>query len=162
MDLREAELEYLSMFDDYFSLAKAQQDKGPCYTAFVEGEGAACSWGYVPLWRGVFECWMITGRLIEKYPTKLIRAARRVINSVEIELQSHRLQMVVNASHAKSLRFAEALSFHQEGVLNSYGPNGADYVMLSRLANGRNVLKAKDAGQLESAGITRGISAAAT
>lgn len=146
MDLRDAEREYLSLFPDYYALAKAQQDKGPCFTAFVEDEGPACSWGFVPLWDGVFECWMLTGRLIEKYPTKLIRAAQRVIDNVEIELQSHRLQMVVNASHPKSLRFAEALSFLPEGVLKAYGPNGADFVMLSRVNYGRNVQEAKDAG----------------
>lgn len=133
MELREAEQEYIKLFDDYFALAKAQQERGPCYTAFVEGEGPACSWGFVPYWRGVYECWMITGTLVEKYPMKTIRASRRVMDNVASDLQAHRLQMVVNASHAKSLRFAEALSFASEGVLKAYGPSGNDFVMMSRI-----------------------------
>lgn len=132
MDLRDQEKAYLALFDDYLAIAREQEKRGPCFTVFVEDEGPACSYGFVPLWHGVWECWLITATLVEKYPMTTIRAARRAMLQIESDLQAHRLQMTVNARVPLSLRFAEALNFAPEGVLKSYGPDGSDYIMLAR------------------------------
>lgn len=133
MDLRADERQHFLDVPDWRERAKAYAKLGPAVTAIVEGEGVACSWGYIPHWRGVFECWLVAGSLVERYPISLIRGAQREINRSAIDLQAHRLQMTVKASAKRALRFAEALRFAPEGVLNSYGPDGSDYVMLARI-----------------------------
>lgn len=133
MDLREQEKQYLRSFDNYMDLARQQEKRGPCFTAVVENEGIACCYGFAQYWTGVYEAWLITSNLVERYPIQTIRTARREIDNFEIASQAHRLQMVVNTSFPLSIRFAEALFFYSEGVLKQYGPDGSDWLMLSRI-----------------------------
>jgi len=136
MDLRPQERAYLEQFPDYLERAKVQETRGPCYSAIVPGKGIACSWGFTQMWAGVYEAWMLTSVLVERYPYRVIRSAREEMDKAAIDLKAHRLQMAVNASSTQSLRFAKALQFKTEGVLNSYGPDGSDYVMLARTTKG--------------------------
>lgn len=132
MDLRADERMFMEKMGDYAERAKHYATRGPCYSVVVEGEGIACCWGLIEMWPGVYECWMITSTIIERYPVNTIRKARRCFDLVESEMQSHRMQIVVKASAAQSLRFASALSFKTEGVLKTYGPDGSDYIMMAR------------------------------
>lgn len=149
MDLREAERSYFASMEDYIERAKVHATRGPCYSVVVEGEGIACSWGLIEMWRGVYECWMLTSTIVERYPINTIRKARLCFDLVESEVQSHRLQIVVKASAEQSLRFASALRFEREGVLKSYGPDGSDYVMMARFRDERSI---RQTGQLGSSG----------
>jgi hypothetical protein len=132
MDLRKDETVYMQTIDDYIARAKAYQDIGPCYTAIVEREGVAISWGFIPYWTGVWEVWMLTSYLVERYPIALIRGAQRYFDQIESDLQAHRLQITVKSSNRPAVRFAEALKFKREGVLKAYGPDGSDYLMCAR------------------------------
>lgn len=137
MDLREKERGYLADLSDYVERAKVYAGRGPSFSAIVEGEGIACSWGAVPLWTGVAECWMLTSRLIETYPVTTIRKAREFIHVIKCELMCKRLQMTVRTDDPVAIRFAQGLFFEQEGVLKSYGPDGSDFTMMARLDDGR-------------------------
>lgn len=138
MDLRETERSYFASMDDYIERAKIHTTRGPCYSVVVEGEGIACCWGLIEMWRGVYECWMLTSTIVDRYPINTIRKARACFDLVASEMQAHRLQIVVKASAQQSLRFAAALRFVFEGVLTSYGPDGSDYVMMARCSDGRS------------------------
>lgn len=132
MDLRPDELGHFASIKDYIERCKIYTTRGPCFTAIVEGEGVAMCWGFIPYWQGVWEAWALTSYLVERHPIATIRRAQSVFDQIESDLQAHRLQITVKASNKTSLRFAEALRFKQEGVLNSYGPDGSDYIMLAR------------------------------
>lgn len=132
MDLRPDELGHLASTKDYIARTKIYTQRGPCFSAIVEGEGVAMCWGFLPYWQGVWEAWALTSYLVERHPIATIRRAQSVFNQIERDLQAHRLQITVKASNQLSLRFAEALKFHREGVLKAYGPDGSDYIMLAR------------------------------
>lgn len=133
MDLRADERQHLVDIPNYIDRAKAYQAVGPCFSAIAEGEGVVCAWGFVPLWRGVLEVWMLTSTLVDRYPVQVLRGGQRIIQQSAIDLQAHRLQMTVKASNPIAVRYAAALRFAVEGVLNSYGPDGSDYLMMARI-----------------------------
>lgn len=132
MDLRPDELGTIANVKDYIARAKIYAERGPCFTAIVEGEGVALCFGFIPFWQGVWEAWALTSYLVERHPIATIRRSQAVFHRIESDLQAHRLQITVKASNRLSLRFAQALSFRQEGVLKAYGPDGSDYIMLAR------------------------------
>lgn len=132
MDLRPDELGDATSLKEYIARAKVYAQRGPCFTAIIEGEGVAMCWGFLPYWSGVFEAWALTSYLVERHRIATIRMAQAAFNQVESDLQAHRLQITVKADNKRAMRFAEALRFRSEGVLKAYGPNGSDYVMMAR------------------------------
>jgi len=133
MDIRKAEQRNIEQMPDYVERLKHQQSLGLSCTAIIDGDGPACSWGYIPQWPGVYECWFLSSYLIERYPILTIRHSRYHIESDAITLKAHRLQMSVDASDRIAMRYAHALGFSSEGVMKSYGPDKADYERLARI-----------------------------
>lgn len=66
-------------------------------------------------------------------PVSIIRVARRMVQSVAVELNLHRLEFTGLASSTEVARWAKALGFEAEGVLKSYGSDKSDYVMYGRV-----------------------------
>ena len=133
IDIREAEKRNIEQIPGYMDMVKQQEAIGLGQTAIIEGEGPVCSWGYIPRWPGVYECWFLSGYRIESYPIVTIRQSRYQIDIDAISLQAHRLQMSVDASDVIALRYAEALKFQPEGLMKAYGPDKRDYVRLARI-----------------------------
>jgi len=137
MDLRQQERDYFALVPNYRNHLKMQKQAGPCFTAIVEGEGIACSWGFVPIWPGLVECWLITSTIVEKsfgYKRRVLSVGKHIIDEIEIGLQAHRLQMTINPRFLYAIRYAKALNFTQESVLKAYGPDGSDYFMFARIS----------------------------
>jgi len=133
IDIREAERRNIEQIPDYMDKLKQQEAIGLGQTAVMEGEGPVCSWGYIPQWPGVYECWFLSGYRIESYPITIIRQSRYQIDIDAISLQAHRLQMSVDASDVIALRYAKSLGFDSEGIMKAYGPDKRDYVRLARI-----------------------------
>jgi hypothetical protein len=133
LDIREAEQRHFETIPDYIERVKQQEVDGLGQTVIIEGEGPACSWGYKPQWPGVYECWFLSGYRIERYPITTIRQSRYQLDIDAISLQAHRLQMSVDASDVKALRYAKSLGFTSEGLMKAYGPDKRDYVRLARI-----------------------------
>lgn len=133
MNIREAERRHIEQIPDYMDKLKYQESLGLSCTAIVDSEGLACSWGYIPQWPGVYECWFLSSYLIERYPISTIRQSRYHIDSDAVTLKAHRLQMSVDASDPIALRYAKGLGFTNEGVMRAYGPDKRDYVRLARI-----------------------------
>jgi hypothetical protein len=151
MDLRPQERALLDATPDYLERSKLYEKMGPCFSAVVEGKGIACSWGFIPFWPEVYECWMITSTILDSHPIATIRKAQALVDLTASELKARRLQMTVKAGEALSLRFASALKFEREGVLTAYGPDGSDYIMLARIDHGWTVRR-REAGQQRAGG----------
>lgn len=133
IDIREAEQRNMQQIPGYIDKLKQQEALGLSCTAIIDGEGPVCSWGYIPHWPGVYECWFLSGYRIESYPITTIRQSRYHIDSDAITLQAHRFQMSVDASDVIALRYAKGLGFANEGIMKSYGPDKRDYVRLARI-----------------------------
>lgn len=138
MELRQQERIYIEHLPDWDTRLRYMQVNGASFTALADGQVGA-SWGVIPMWAGVAEFWMLTSTLVEKHPTVCARVARTVIDSFATSEGSRRVQIAVNASDPRALRFADFLQFEREGVLRAYGPDGSDYIMMARINDGRTV-----------------------
>jgi hypothetical protein len=94
------------------------------------GEIIACG-GFVPLWTGVFECWIQFKdyRTFLSHTIWLVRAFRKELE----KLQFHRLQATIDLKTRNYHKFMKLLGFNCEGLLRKYSPFGEDYVMYSRI-----------------------------
>ncbi len=129
-DLREFEREYLRIAD-WKDRLRSYEMTGNAYTAMV-GKKIACCFGYVDLWPGVAEAWMMTTDHVNTKPVSLTRAASRYFDHIATRSALHRIQITVNGRHDIALRWASALKFTQEGVLRQYGHDRTDYIIFAR------------------------------
>jgi len=131
MDLRPFELEYFELIPDYIDRLKVSAMQPHSTTALVNGK-MACCWGFNQLWPGVAEGWLLTTYLIESTPISLTRGAIRTFKQIAIEMNLHRLQIVVDERNDLAMRWAARLSFEPEGRMVGYGPDGSTHVMFAR------------------------------
>tara|TARA_R100001510_G_scaffold54772_1_gene57846 strand:+ start:1532 stop:2014 length:483 start_codon:yes stop_codon:yes gene_type:complete len=103
-----------------------------CHTAIADGNIVAC-WGAQELWPHVAECWLFTSTHFNSYPISATRGADRYFNQLAISLKLKRLQLTVNSKNSLAVRWAKRLRFETEGLMRSYGPDGSDYFMTSRI-----------------------------
>ena len=101
-------------------------------TIFVDGEPIATA-GVAVLWPGVGEAWTIVTSRAEKAKISLHKAVRRGLDDVQDHLPLRRVQAVVRADYERSQRWVERLGFVNEGLMRSYGPEGADYYRYGRI-----------------------------
>lgn len=102
------------------------------HTAVVTGD-VVCCFGVIELWPGLGEAWMLTSDKIKRYPISLTRGAQRYFSAAANGLQLRRLQITTNVNDELAVRWANRLNFTQEGLLRSYGPDGSDHFMYSRI-----------------------------
>jgi hypothetical protein len=131
MNLREFERKYFEWFPDYEDMLRTYASCETSATALYNGD-VACCFGAVPVWKGVAEAWILTSYIVERNPISLTRGALRYFNKIAIDMQLHRLQIVVDDSNLLALRWAEVLKFKREGLLKGYGPDGSDHYMMAR------------------------------
>ena len=89
--------------------------------------------GVFHLWDGVAEGWVLATKDIYKYP---IFCAKHIKQRTEIILKANkikRIQTSVKADCDVALRFAKWLGFKKEGLMESYGPDGSDFVRFARI-----------------------------
>lgn len=91
------------------------------------GEILACA-GVTPLWRGVGEVWLVGSPMMPAYGFPLARLMVRTIRGLRTLGKFNRLQAVVRRDFGVGHRFIKTLGFKIEGLMERYGPEGADYV----------------------------------
>jgi len=87
------------------------------------------------MWPGVAEMWLVPDMSIRRYAFTFHRASKRWIDILMSELQLVRLQATVHTGNARADKWIRSLYLEKEGILRSFGPDGADYAMYSRLSN---------------------------
>ena len=114
------------------AMAKRLEASGPGFTAMDNGTpiGAA---GICLYWEGVGEAWTLFSLELKRQPILLTRTVKRVLNDVIKAMDLHRVQIAVRADQEVNKCWARALGFSNPLPLPKYGPDGADYVMYSRL-----------------------------
>ena len=108
------------------------KEVGMSFTGLVNNKPIAAG-GVFHLWDGVAEGWVLATKDIYKYP---VFCAKHIKQRTEIILKANkikRLQTSVKANCDVALRFAKWLGFKKEGLMESYGPDGSDFVRFARI-----------------------------
>lgn len=108
------------------------QKIGFSYSYFAKGEILGCVGGHI-LWRGVAEVWAWLGDAIKKYPVEF---TKKIINCLDFHkerLDIHRYQLYVREGEVQAERWARVLGFKTEGIMQKYGMDGTNYIMMGRV-----------------------------
>lgn len=94
--------------------------------------------GFITLWPGVCELWLIPTVYAKKFPILFSKAAKKFIEIMADTLKLHRMQAlsVGDETHVKFMVF---LGFEQEGILKQYSDIKEDFIQWGRLFPERNV-----------------------
>lgn len=101
-------------------------DNGPAFTGWWDGVPVACAGLTLP-WPGLAQAWALWG---PEAPRHARRVHAAVIHRLGLLMQKHRLrrvEAVVDAGAAQSLRWARHLGFRWEADLPKYGPAGETF-----------------------------------
>ena len=124
--------EFLELKPEHKKYAYFLKEVGMSFTGLVNNKPIAAG-GVFYLWDGVAEGWVLATKDIYKYP---IFCAKHIKQRTEIILKANkikRIQTSVKADCDVALRFAKWLGFKQEGLMESYGPDGSDFVRFARV-----------------------------
>lgn len=110
----------------------AQAQNGTAITAYLHGKPMAC-FGFLPIWTGVAEMWLLIEERGRKYGKSLTRAALSVRDYAVLSNNLHRLQITVRSADIRAVRWAQAIGFEQEAVLRRYGPDQSDFYIFARI-----------------------------
>ena len=124
--------EFLELKPEHRKYAYFLKEVGMSFTGLVNNKPIAAG-GVFHLWDGVAEGWVLATKDIYKYP---IFCAKHIKQRTEIILKANkikRIQTSVKADCDVALRFAKWLGFKKEGLMESYGPDGSDFVRFARV-----------------------------
>ena len=124
--------EFLELKPEHKKYAFFLKEVGMSFTGLVNNRPIAAG-GVFHLWDGVAEGWVLATKDIYKYP---IFCAKHIKQRTEIILKANkikRIQTSVKADCDVALRFAKWLGFKKEGLMESYGPDGSDFVRFARI-----------------------------
>jgi len=85
--------------------------------------------GIFPLWEGCGEAWVIPTRVVKNRRIPVSRHLKKTLARLGFEeLKMHRVQSAVKVDFKEAHKLARFVGFKEEGLMKSYGPEGADYV----------------------------------
>jgi RimJ/RimL family protein N-acetyltransferase len=76
--------------------------------------------------------WLVPSKDIGSHAISLVRGARAVTDTALQDYGVRRLQICVKVENDTAFKFAKALRFEVESVMRKFGPEGADYYMMTR------------------------------
>lgn len=117
---------------EWKQLITAQAEVGTAITAYLHGRPVAC-FGYLVMWTGVAEMWLLIEERGRQYGKSLTRAAMTVRDCAVLSNNLHRIQITVRCGDIRAVKWAGALGFEQEAVLRRYGPDQTDFYILARI-----------------------------
>ena len=124
--------EFLELKPEHKKYAFFLKEVGMSFTGLINNKPIAAG-GVFHLWDGVAEGWVLATKDIYKYP---VFCAKHIKQRTEIILKANkikRIQTSVKADCDVALRFAKWLGFKKEGLMESYGPDGSDFVRFARI-----------------------------
>ena len=131
LDFDHKEISVLSKGYDIKSMIANQAELGTAFTAFRYGRPIAIV-GVVLIWNGVGEMWSLFDNQARDIPMTMLRAAIDFSDIAMRYLHLHRLQITVRTDDNRAKRYAEAIGFKTECVMQKYGPDQVDYFLMTR------------------------------
>ena len=126
MDVRDYEAKTVCSMPQFEAAVKQWEDSKCSATVVFDGRILAII-GYMVLWQGVCEVYILPSKYLSDYPHAFARCLRRVLTSGAFN-NFHRVQLraLKDDLHSRVNRF---LGFVKEGVLKKYDSEGNDFVM---------------------------------
>ena len=131
LDFNHKEISVLSKGYDVKSMIANQAELGTAFTAFRYGRPIAIV-GVVFIWKGVGELWSLFDEQARDIPSTMLRAAIDFSDIAMRYLHLHRLQITVRTDDNRAKRYAEAIGFKTECVMQKFGPDQVDYLLMTR------------------------------
>ena len=131
MELATEDLLVVTRNGELTDLLKAQSEMGPSATAFANGKPVAV-FGFVSIWKGVAEAWLIADSGARHLPVTLTRYGKAAQDIAMISMGLHRLQITVRNTDNRAVKWARAIGYEQECVMRKYGPDQVDYLLMAR------------------------------
>ena len=131
LDYDAKELSTLSKAYDVKSMLSQQAELGTAFTAFRYGRPIAVV-GIVFIWNGVGEMWSIFDNQARDIPATMLRAAIDFSDIAMRYLHLHRLQITVRTDDSRAKRYAEAIGFKTESVMQKFGSDQVAYLLMTR------------------------------
>lgn len=97
----------------------------------VNNGSALAMGGITTVWPGVGVAWLKVFPDAIKYPIRLCRIVFDELCRAQEDFKLHRIHIEVRADDPRAVRFAHLLSFVVESTMSKYGPDGADYHMMT-------------------------------
>jgi RimJ/RimL family protein N-acetyltransferase len=132
MEMKPMEQEFVDSTPDFIENLMSNANPDYSWTGVADGKIVAI-FGVSELWPGVADLWMIPSVHINKHAMAVVRGAKAVIDKAVDDFETRRLQITVREDNQIAYRFARALGFDVECLMKSYGPEGADYYLMSRI-----------------------------
>jgi len=130
MEIREFELKGIFAFEKAWEGLVRLHKVTIALTICYDGRILGCM-GFLEMWPGVCEVWVIPSKHIEHYGLIFARAVKK---NLERLIETHRLHrvQVTAVDDAKHKRWLEWLGFTCEGVMKNYSYQKQDFKMWSR------------------------------
>ena len=131
MNIEDIHTQTLSKGVDVQGMLELQSKLGTAITAYLHGRPVAC-FGYVKLWEGVAEMWLLIEERGRQFGKSLTRGAIGFRDYAVITENLHRLQITVRCGDIRAVAWAQAIGFKQECRMPGYGPDRSDFYLFSR------------------------------
>jgi RimJ/RimL family protein N-acetyltransferase len=102
------------------------------FTGLINDKVIAAA-GMKRIWGNVAEGWFIAKNDVWNYPITIAKAVKQNIDYLATSNNIKRLQTAVRADFGIGIRFAKWLGFANEGLMKSYGFDGADHYRMARI-----------------------------
>lgn len=126
MNLDEQQQKVYNSMPKYSQYMEAQANYGYACTILVNGIPYAV-FGFVPLWKGVAECWLLLDNRCRTVFVPFSRSSLRIFDEIGTFMELKRLQMYVVSKNFLYNKYAKFCKFNKEGLLKYYGPDLTDY-----------------------------------
>jgi hypothetical protein len=124
-------LEYAKHIPNYIEYIWDNSQDGLSWAAICRGK-VFLAFGIRYIWNGLAEMWLIPSKDINDHAISLVRGAKAVTDTALRDYGVRRLQICVKVENDTAFKFAKALRFEVESVMRKFGPEGADYYMMTR------------------------------
>lgn len=131
MDVNQPELFAVAKGQELRSMIAGQAELGTAMTTFIHGRPMAIT-GIVQFWNGVGELWSIFDDELRLKPATMLRTGKSYCDIAMRYLLLHRLQITVRTDDNRAINYAKHLGFDTESILRKYGPDGIDYLLMTR------------------------------
>ena len=133
MEPRDTDSVYFDHVPNYANTLKGYAQIGYSYMGIAEGR-PICVFGIVPMWPGVAELWMITDVNLGSFARPFHRVTKEILDIFMSELCLVRMMIWIHSQNERALKWAKTLYFKEEGIARRFGPDGADFYLLARIA----------------------------
>jgi len=131
LDYNHKEISVLAKGYDIKSMIAQQARMGTAFTVFRYNRPIAVV-GIVFIWEGVGEMWSVLDNQAREIPATMLRVGISFSDIAMRYLCLHRLQITVRTDDNRAIRYAQAIGFKTECVMQKYGPDQVDYLLMTR------------------------------